>query len=662
MKMRNYFRSKMISEKNLFLIGVIIIICYYIPYFILGKDSSLPIFDILNVEFVNRITAINHMNGLFNFSARIECLENGIPFCFLPSLLNVYTIFLLLLDPFWAYVLLDLFVKLIAFGSMWVFLKGYILCHTAKKDAVIIFLVSLIFAFIPFLPMHNSASVAAQPLVYFAFLNLLNKRKLCISFLILFIFPFISSLVFIGVFLLVFLSIGITYWAFKHKQVNLYAILGIFILSLGYMFVESGLIYSVLSDFTSTRSIPRLQLNTSVISFPDFFFDLVKKIRLSSTSFHSGNIRINILSLLLLLILIVKQLVITKKRQLIFALTCIIVGAIALFTIDRFWLVSYIKHNIESLFTISFIGVVTFEVYQSKTVFSKYRLLILAAIIGIAGLSTFIQTISFFYKHLFIFTAFDWTRFSFLYHVFYVLLFATILKDMSDLGLNTKVITLIGVIFLFVSFNTNKDNSGIAHRQTIKASLFSSQEEHLYQRNWVDLFDPNHWVNSPSKHKYPSFREYYDTSMFDKVKDYIGKPLSGYRIVSLALDPSILQYNGFYILNGYTNQLEVDHAAKFMEIAKYEIEAYEDVSYFYHQWSHPSMCYIVISSEQYKYTEDGSEKIFDLNLNLQPLIDMGGEYILSGAEINEPLKANLHFEQKFEGLGYNVYLYRINNV
>ena len=110
------------------------------------------------------------MNGL----AR-HCFTSG---------LDVITWLLLLFEPFTAYVLNELFIRLIAFVGMYLLLKHHFLDR--EKDALIIFGVSLCFSFLPFYSMFG-LSVAGQPLLLYAFLNLRRQKQSIVDFLVIFI-------------------------------------------------------------------------------------------------------------------------------------------------------------------------------------------------------------------------------------------------------------------------------------------------------------------------------------------------------------------------------------------------------------------------------------------------------------------------------------------
>jgi hypothetical protein len=235
-----------------FVAGLLIVLLYVSPYIVLGQNSHVTIHDNLDSIFTFRTTLIQ--NGqVFKSQSYIEQIMNGLPRHCFHSEFDVIVWFLLFFKPFTAYVLNTLLVHLIAFAGMHLLLRNHFLDD--EKDALIILGTSLCFATLPFYSMFG-LSIAGQPLLLHAFLNLRCKKQKIIDFLIIFIFPFYSSLVLSGIFIVFCLGIIFLYDSFKSKKINPVFLLGIAILSTTYVAVEYNLIYSTLlhKSFISHRT------------------------------------------------------------------------------------------------------------------------------------------------------------------------------------------------------------------------------------------------------------------------------------------------------------------------------------------------------------------------------------------------------------------------
>ena len=140
---------------------------------------------------------------LFNHSGGvIERTLNGLSRKFYPSDLNIRTITYYIFPPINAYCILKIFSHVIAFLGMYL-LAGFLLRKKQNKK-LISAIVALMFSLIPFWP-SGGLTVAGQPLLLYSFLNLIIGRNKIFSWVIIFFFPFFSSLFLGNVF---FMSIG----------------------------------------------------------------------------------------------------------------------------------------------------------------------------------------------------------------------------------------------------------------------------------------------------------------------------------------------------------------------------------------------------------------------------------------------------------------------
>lgn len=239
-------------KKYGFVAGILIVLIYVSPYVVLGQDSHITIHDNLDGIFTFRPMLVQS-GQVFKFRSSLEQVMNGLARHSLPSGFNVITWLFLLFEPFTVYVLNELFIRLIAFAGTYLLLRHHFLDR--EKDALIIFGVSLCFAFLPFYSMFG-LSVAGQPLLLYAFLNLRRQKQSIVDFLIIFIFPLYSFLVLSGVFIIIVLVALFLYDSFINKRINRMFLLGLFILGITYAIVEYNLIYAMFinKSFVSHRS------------------------------------------------------------------------------------------------------------------------------------------------------------------------------------------------------------------------------------------------------------------------------------------------------------------------------------------------------------------------------------------------------------------------
>lgn len=79
--------------------------------------------------------------------------------------------------------------------------------------------------------------------------------------------------------------------------------------------------------------------------------------------------------------------------------------------------------------------------------------------------------------------------------------------------------------------------------------------------NWYTLFNDNYICN-----EYFWGNQFYAENMFEEIKEYTDKKTDVYRVVSIGIFPSIDLQNGFYCLDGYSNNysLEYKHESRFI--------------------------------------------------------------------------------------------------
>lgn len=159
----------------------------------------------------------------------------------------------------------------------------------------------------------------------------------------------------------------------------------------------------------------------------------------------------------------------------------------------------------------------------------------------------------------------------------------------------------------------------------------------------------------------PTFKEYYATELFDNIDDYIGKDKEDYRVVSIAMHPTIAQYNGFYTLDTYNNSFPLTYKHEFRKIIAPELEKNNKLKSYFDTWGGRLYMYVGELGKNYVFTKNSKKTIEDLTINTEQLKDMGGEYILSGLPIENYKATGLSFEKSFEhpDTRWKIYLYRV---
>ena len=164
-----------------------------------------------------------------------------------------------------------------------------------------------------------------------------------------------------------------------------------------------------------------------------------------------------------------------------------------------------------------------------------------------------------------------------------------------------------------------------------------------------------------------SWSDYFAVGVMDQVENYIyeneGLEQSEYRVASLGIDPVAALYHGFYTVDGYSNNYDVNYKHAFRDVIASELERNDWLKEYYDEWG--NRCYL-FSAEipGYYNIEKGSFWYNDLKINTDALKNLGCDYILSAAYIvnAEELELELLREDAFETMEsyYRIYIYKLH--
>ncbi|MFD2932585.1 DUF6044 family protein [Spirosoma flavum] len=243
-------------EKTYILIAIGLLGLYVFPYVWLGEGAHLTIHDNLDSDFLYLyLLKITHTAFNFDLNTVIPNMMSsgpdatssfsGIPRSAFRTGLNLEVLSFYLLPPYAAQVVNFIAVHGIGFVGMYLLLKKYVLPESNLAFTCVG--IAFLFALVPCYIVHG-ASVTGQPLLLFAFLNLLTKQSRWSDWLIIGLFPFYSFLVWAGLFICVALGIIGLVSMIRLRQINWLYISGLFLLSLLYVGSEWELIYGFIEQ------------------------------------------------------------------------------------------------------------------------------------------------------------------------------------------------------------------------------------------------------------------------------------------------------------------------------------------------------------------------------------------------------------------------------
>lgn len=182
----------------------------------------------------------------------------------------------------------------------------------------------------------------------------------------------------------------------------------------------------------------------------------------------------------------------------------------------------------------------------------------------------------------------------------------------------------------------------------------------LYAGNWKDNVLK---IINPATEDI-SWNDFYAEDVLTQVEAYIyettGQSKEDYRVVSLGMCPAAALYNGFYCLDGYSNNYPLEYKHAFRQIIEPELNKSEYLTEYFDDWG--NRCYLFSAEIPGYYTvRKGGFYFADFSMNTDAFSELGGEYLFSAAYIENPEKTGLKLlrEEPFETNDsyYKIYLY-----
>lgn len=173
------------------------------------------------------------------------------------------------------------------------------------------------------------------------------------------------------------------------------------------------------------------------------------------------------------------------------------------------------------------------------------------------------------------------------------------------------------------------------------------------------------------ENKNVSYSQYYSPELYGEIEDYIARPQSSYRVVSVGLDPAIALYNGFYTIDGYySGGYPLEHKKEFGKMMEDELAKNSTLASTFYDWGSPCYLFSDDIDRQIGYPggygvpiirEDSKLVIRDLDINPEILSSMNCQYVFSALPIENAAGIDLEFERSFtdDESPYEVFLYSV---
>ena len=658
-KVRDFYSA---YKKNCYLAAGLLLSCLFmVPFLLLGTGSIVTYHDQLDGELFSYLLTAKY---LFTDIRIYPEIMNGLPAAGAvppaPLLVLLYVFF----EPFTAFMLSQWIIYIVGFCGM------YLLLLKLTKQEFISFSIAVIFMLLPFYPVYGLC-IPGQPMLLFAVLSLLEEERLSVytvlhSMLILF-YGAASSPVLVGFACLLFLGNFALYETVtalrKKNRIPLSPWYSLGLLLLTYIVTNLGLIRQVLFPETTYIS-HKTEMVLSAQNFTDYFKEAFTTGISYAQSYH------NVLFLLILLCIVLYSLQFIKNR------------------ISR-------VHPSSSADSISADGLPRNTVRSGKNYpFSPEHYDLPAKSLGILA---FIFVICLFYAF---------------YHGSFITgirnastgILKTFNLDRVCWLLPTTWCILAGYLLCFIADSWKQpDNSVSAESSSLppENNSLSSGSDSLPQnvqrdaehsspgslRTWsiclkygiicifLGIWGVTALLHSslrPNLSKLLKGNNYYALDwnnffaedIFSQIDAAIGKPQDSYHVVSVGIYPAAAAYNGFYCLDGYSNNYPLEYKHTFRRIMEGELDKSDYVRDFFDNWG--NRCYITTAEQTNYYTfeKKWNSVIYDLDLNIDQLKEMDCKYIFSAAYLMNAEEKGLSLLQEApfetENSWYHIYVYVVD--
>lgn len=161
-----------------------------------------------------------------------------------------------------------------------------------------------------------------------------------------------------------------------------------------------------------------------------------------------------------------------------------------------------------------------------------------------------------------------------------------------------------------------------------------------------------------------SWQDFYAEDVYGQVGEYLyqqtGETPDQYRVASLGICPAAALYNGFYCLDGYSNNYPLEYKQSFRKIIAPELEKNSYIKEYFDGWG--NRCYLFSAQIPGYFTvQKGGFYFSGYEMDTEAFRQLGGRYVFSAAYIEgaDTQGLTLLREEPFETENsyYRIYIY-----
>lgn len=608
------FINKLVTHNKFWAVTSFVIIFLYLsPLFTYNGSFYVPIFDNLDSNVIwYKILSQSGMIFAKN-NAIIPNMMSGLPRLSYPGEFNLILWLYYFFEAKTAFIINEVIIHLVAFISMFIFLRRYVVQNKKYYNNFPIYLGALYFALIPYWS-GAGLSIAILPLVTYSLLNIKNNIAKKRDWLFIFLLPLYTSFIFIYLFYILMAGIYLLTISIRNRHIHLPLFLAITLMGIVFLLSEYRLVYAMFadSDFISHRT-------SFNVFFTNSFVEVHRKALTFFINGHTSHVR-GLQVFYILPVILISMLLLLSKRRFSVKESMLLWLVILLSFITQIW-----AQLLSNQYTFIFLILGTFYLLYKTNGNKTFLLLIL--------LQIFLSILS---------ASFHYSGLSILSDMFPILL----KLNFTRVGFVQPLIWSILFVISLTIFMRKLHYSMIFFFIILVLQINISFQLSFYQSSPVP--------------RYSSFQDYYATNLFTKVKDSIPEKINDIKVVSYGIEPAVSLFNNFHTIDGYSPNYALSYKYSFRKVIKKYLDKpkNKEARHIYDDWG--GKVYILSTTVTPQFYQKGN-LVQNPQFSVKALCNLNTDYLISSNELNTTTKSNLVLKNTFigENDSWDIYLYKI---
>jgi hypothetical protein len=238
--MKTYLNHLTLNQNIYFFLFSFLLLIYFFPFLYYGENSAITIHDNMDSNIVWIKILIDNQMLLSSPEKITFQVLNGLNRAFLYPNIDFCMVLFKIFGIYWGYIFNKMFMSALGFFGMFFLLKNYFIDNGDSLFPT--FITSLFFSFLPF--WSFSASIAGLPIFLYAILNIRSYKNSKFDWIIVALYPFFSSLILVGIFILIVVILIITYDYLITKKISWNLLVAVLVCCVSYVISHFYLFYS----------------------------------------------------------------------------------------------------------------------------------------------------------------------------------------------------------------------------------------------------------------------------------------------------------------------------------------------------------------------------------------------------------------------------------